>query len=193
MLETSIGHYDGMLNAGFCAVIITVMTEGATRVRQERPARTGLPWISAYLLVPLALHQNTSCLLRKSRHRGLAEFMNAHPELTIGLDRRIVNMAPHVRSGLSMALLRNSIQVDEALRKLVATSASTGERDLRLREILDDEDYDRMRVSARLGEWAAQISVPQICGALLVHPTWARPSQADTTLAQSDASPGTDR
>lgn len=187
MHDASVGHYDGMLNAGFCAVIIAAMTEGAGSTRKNGPGRSGLPWISAYLLVPLALHRRTSASIKTSRHKGLVEFMSAHPELTIDLDRRIANIAPHVRAGLAMARLRNSIQVDDDLRTLVATGGS-GDRMRRLRELLDDEDYDRIGVSARLGEWAVQTSIQQICGALLVRPTLTLPSRGNTPM-ESEAAP----
>jgi hypothetical protein len=172
MNETRVDHYDGMLNAGFCAMIITKMAEGAANVRRAAPVRAGLPWILTYLLGPLALHRETARLIKRSRHRGFTEFFDAHPELSVDMDRRITNMAHHVRAGLSMALLRDTVRLDEDRRSLIATRPSDGQHDLRLREILVRDDYDCLGVSARLGEWAVQVPVAQICGALSVRPVW---------------------
>lgn len=189
MGETIVSHYDGMLNAGFCAVIITAMAEGAASVQQEGRVSLGLPWIAAYLLVPLALYPRSSASIKKSRHRGLAAFMNAHPELAINLERRIAYLTPYVRSGLVVAFLHNSIQLDKSRRNLIAIRESSIDQDPRVRELLSHEDLDCIKASGQLGKWAVQSTVAQICSALLVRPIWTRLLQTDSSIALAGALP----
>jgi len=179
-------HYERMLNAGFCGLVVTSLTEGACG---RDTSAQGLSLISIYLLAPLILHQDASARIKRSPERGLAEFITSHPRLSIGLEYRIMNALPHVRSGLSLALARNAIEFNKNSGMVLSVNAVASRRDSRLRELLASDDYDRVKSSLQLGRWTSHMSVAQICSALTVRPVWTHAAQTIPDEEQPIARP----
>lgn len=184
------GHYEGMLNPGFCAVLLAAMVEAAGAGSSTQDESRGLPWLLAYLLMPFALHQGRAKRIESSKGKSLEDVIRGHPELLADLDRYIANAAPFVRQGLALAISRNTIQVNEEHLTLIATEGRIAANWRRLSEILAGEDWVCVRAAARLGQWAVHESVSQICTILRIQPTWhaSRMLPANRSVTPNEAS-----
>lgn len=168
-------QFDRMLNPGFCGLLVSGLVEGASR---------GLPLVVTYLLVPMLLHRRTVERLHNASSHGLGEFVHQHPDIIIGIDKRIRMTVPNTRAGITVALRRGAIHFVRQTGILVATGAIRISRP-RLRELLSPEDDRRVSASLKLGKWAGSMSVSLICDALAVRPAWGQnePTVPATTLS----------
>lgn len=165
-------QYDRMLNAGFCGITACALVEGSSGGSGGKLAPgLGFPLVSVYLLTPMVLHRKTAERIERSSDRGLAEFLTHYPDSTIGLEHRISITVSNIRAGLSLALARGALRFERSSSELIGTGVIKACRG-RLRELLVAEDDRRVTASLKLGKWAAQMSLPQICNALSIRPVW---------------------
>jgi hypothetical protein len=131
-----------LFNPALGAVIVNFAARG-----HLDDAGAGLPWLAAFLAVPLALHPPTRDSLPRDIRTSMASWAADHPVLRDGFNRRASALAQTTRDGLRFALRTGVLALDSA--RLVPTTeiqrpASTGE----LRSCVD---------AARLcGRWIAR-------------------------------------
>lgn len=164
-METSRQH-NRMLNAGFCGTIVAMLVQGAGQGR-------GVSLIATYLLVPMLLHPYTAQRIVRAREDSLSELVRRHPRIILGFERRITIATPNVRAGIILALRRGALTFD---RETGAFYAGASLDNFRFREILSPDDHAHIDAALRMGRWTTQMSVAQICDALLVRPVLASSS-----------------
>ena len=74
---------------------------------------------------------------------------------------------------MTLALRRGALRVDpETYGFVMADNLDL----VRLRQILEPDDQFHVDAALRLGRWAAQMSLVQICSSILIRPMFGEPS-----------------
>jgi hypothetical protein len=84
-----------LFNPAFSATLLGYASRGFTG---ERPA--GLPWILAFLVVPLILHKATRDVGPKTKVTKFQTWVEKNPAILVGFAERARHMVPHVREGI---------------------------------------------------------------------------------------------
>jgi hypothetical protein len=80
----------------------------------------GLPWLAAFLVIPLALHPPTRDSLPRDIRTSMASWVTAHPVLRDGFNLRVTALAQTTRDALRFAL-RTGVVALESSRLVPAT------------------------------------------------------------------------
>lgn len=93
-----------LLNPPFCATLLGWAARGFATDREG-----GLPWLFAFLIVPLILHKPTRRLAPKTKVSKFQTWVQSNPSVLVGFAERARQVVPHVREtivfGLASGLL----------------------------------------------------------------------------------------
>lgn len=89
---TEVAH---LFNPAFSATLLGYAARGFSG---ERSA--GLPWLFAFLVVPLVLHKATRVVAPKTKATKFQTWVEKNPSILVGFADRSRNMVPHVREGI---------------------------------------------------------------------------------------------
>ncbi|WP_374193267.1 three component ABC system middle component [Curtobacterium sp. ISL-83] len=79
-------------------------TVAAAANRFQTVSSSDMPWELSFLIVPMALHQDTRAAIPSRRDSHLPKWVERHPVIHAGLAPRARAMAPFVREGLRYGL-----------------------------------------------------------------------------------------
>lgn len=187
MISAKLDPFQRMLNPAFCGLIVTTLVEGAANGQGN--GWKGLPLVSIYLLAPMIFHEKTAESVAKQSIKSMADLVNSNPGIVIPLERLVRNWTPQIRSGIQLAIHRQTILFYPSTRGLVATGTIAAIRP-RLNEILTNADKKRIDSALKLGSWAGRMSVVQLCDHLSIRPRWL-PIDVDVnkvSTSETDAS-----
>jgi hypothetical protein len=89
---TEVAH---LFNPAFSAVLLGYAARGFAGERT-----TGLPWLFAFLVVPLVLHKATRDVAPKTKAAKFQTWAEKNPSILVGFADRARSMVPHVREGI---------------------------------------------------------------------------------------------
>lgn len=98
-----------LLNPAFCGVLVA-----ATAAGHEREVGRGLPYVYAFLVLPLVLHPETRERLPISVATKLVTWTERNGELVAQVPRRMADLAPASRAGLLFASIGGAITFGQA-------------------------------------------------------------------------------
>ena len=84
-----------LFNPAFCA---TVLGYAARGFGEERPS--GLPWVLAFVTLPLVLHKSTREVTPTTKRTKFHTWVEKNPSIRIGFAERARSMVPHVREAI---------------------------------------------------------------------------------------------
>ncbi|MBA8992047.1 hypothetical protein FHW23_003334 [Curtobacterium pusillum] len=88
-----------MLNPALVTAVVTAAADQFASV-----AAADMPWELSFLIVPMALHQDTRAAIPSRLDSHLPRWVERHPVIHAGLGPRARAMAPFVREGLRYGL-----------------------------------------------------------------------------------------
>jgi hypothetical protein len=154
-----------LFNPAFCASLLCV---AAKSYDKDLPAGTGIPVITTFLVLPLALHSETRNAFPATTKTSLTRWIGQHPEIHLGLAARVRGFRDITSEGIRYAIAGGIMTMTQAggLRHVPfkprgltrATEASA-------------EVSECFKVAADLGRWFAR--VPN--AAFLFHTLRVRP------------------
>jgi hypothetical protein len=97
-----------MFNPAFIGEIIR-----RTGQAYEEEAAKPMPFILAFLAVPLLIFSDTRNTLEARRHRQLHSWIQMHPEVRVQLALKARELAPYVRQAMAFAINYKSLQLTE--------------------------------------------------------------------------------
>jgi Family of unknown function (DUF6521) len=148
-----------LLNPAFVALLIRQAADA-----HFRTAARPLPWVLAFLVVPVALHRGTRDALPAGVTTSMARWLQDHPELRLSTAVRGRELAPVVREGLMFGIRGGLLQVTDdgglSARRLRRRPPGTT-----LYEPTDDY-RDCTTRAAFMGRWCARSGTPATVMAL---------------------------
>lgn len=96
-----------LFNPAFCATVLACASRGFSSERV-----TGLPWLMAFLVVPLILHKTTRAVAPKIKTTKLHVWIEKNPAIRIGFVERARSMVPHVQEALIFGVTARLLLLD---------------------------------------------------------------------------------
>ena len=84
-----------LFNPAFCATLLGCAARGFAGGRN-----VGLPWLLAFLVVPLVLHKATRDVAPKMKATKFQTWVERNPSILVDFAERARHMVPHVREGI---------------------------------------------------------------------------------------------
>lgn len=136
-----------LLNPAFCSAVLTSTVDDYI---EATPA--GMPFVLAFLVLPVVLHKQTRGALPNNIRTSLAAWMENNPNARVGLVERIRSLTPYTREALLFGAARRSIAFSDSGR-IVLNGGFSGLRKF-LRTTTDETRacIDKARF---LGRWFA--------------------------------------
>lgn len=97
-----------LFNPAFCAVLVHAAASGHSHGALGRP----LPLPLTYIVLPLALHQQTRLELPKTTRTSMVSWVQCNPLVLHGLSRRVSELRPFVSDGIVLALHTEVVETD---------------------------------------------------------------------------------
>lgn len=97
-----------LFNPAFCATVLAYASRGFTSERV-----TGLPWLLAFVVLPLILHKTTRAIAPKVKTTKLHVWIEKNPVIRVGFAERARNMAPHVQEALMFGTATRLLVLDD--------------------------------------------------------------------------------
>jgi hypothetical protein len=113
-----------LLNPAFCGALLAASAAG--HVKDGEGA--GLPYVYAYLVLPLILHPETRARLPTTVATKLVTWAERNGEFVAQLPRRLIELATATREGLLLAGLAGAVTLGDRAELLpgLSTKALTG-------------------------------------------------------------------
>lgn len=135
-----------LLNPAFVGLIGHQVASGF-----QRESGRGLPFVLAFVAVPVVLHAHTRKSIPGNIRSSMAAWLDAHPEALLGFPERAAALVSHVREGLLFATRHGaaSINADGAVmpNPLTRTWAST------VRQLPSSEVHECAKSALFVGRW----------------------------------------
>jgi len=100
-----------LLNPSFCALIVW-----SSAVGYRGAGRGGMPYVLAFLSIPLALHKPTREALPRSVRTTMPAWIEANTYFRVGFAERARSLAPFVREALLFGALHGLLTFDDRQR-----------------------------------------------------------------------------
>lgn len=140
------------------ALVTAVVTAAANRFSSVSAA--DMPWELSFLIVPMALHQDTRTAIPSRLDSHLPKWVERHPVIHAGLAPRARAMAPFVREGL-----RYGLRTEQLI--LHSSGLIHGEPHGRIPRKYGADVPHIIAAAAFLGSWFATIDDPPTVFAVL--------------------------
>lgn len=146
-----------LFNPAFSATLLGYASRGFAGERS-----TGLPWIFAFLVVPLILHKATRTVGPKTKTTKFQTWVEKNPVILVGFAERARDMVPHVREGIIFG-------VNTGLLLWKEDASLFGGPTLPTKELLGDSDEvkDCIRKARTMGSVLANAGTEPTVFALL--------------------------
>jgi hypothetical protein len=146
-----------LFNPAFSARLLGHAARGFAGVRNA-----GLPWLFAFLVVPLVLHKPTRDVAPKTKAAKFQTWAEKNPAILIGFADRARNMVPHVREGIIFGISSGLLEwrEDASLRSGSALRNNGPQID-------SDEVKDCLRKARTMGSVLANAGAEHTAFALL--------------------------
>lgn len=96
-----------LLNPPFCSLLLTLATE-----HYERTAKVNMPYVYAFLVLPIVLHKATREGLPKSTLKSLSTWIEENPTLRALFADNVRALKPFVQEALLYGLVHGCLKVD---------------------------------------------------------------------------------
>jgi len=151
-----------LLNPAFCALVLRDSVKS-----YHDHENTGMPFILAFLLLPLVLHRRTRDSVPQRPTTSFAQWIEKHNEVTVGFDDRVRELSPYTREAIAFGL-QHSVLVIAANGGIVVASESI----MYPSDWRSDSPASRCITCAKnVGRWFAEIGDEStICRLLGVRP-----------------------
>lgn len=104
-----------LLNPAFCALLLWRAVSGFSGA-----ASAGMPFVLAYMVLPVVLHKATRDALPRDTRTSLAAWLENNGALRVRFAERAQSLVPFVREGLLFGTLHGALAIDEHGRLLAA-------------------------------------------------------------------------
>lgn len=151
---------EALFNEAYLGLLIAL----AARHYQDRSSGAAMPWVLAFIVVPLVVHRSVREQLPGSTAARLSNWISSQPVVYAGFGQRAVSLTPFVRRGIRYAVRSQVITIsDGGIRSRIAAQKYT--------VMVSIDAQEAGRQAAFLGRWFAKIGdVPAIFSQLGVMP-----------------------
>lgn len=140
-----------LLNPAFCGEIIKRCIKTYSK---ENPSDKGLPFILAFTVLPLVLHQDIRNKLPKKTSKSLMSWLTDNQDIKVKIPELIKALVPHTKEAIMFLLAYGVIQINEGGKIEVLEKKtrykSTG-----------DEVIESFLKSEFMGKWLAKSGTHQ--------------------------------
>jgi hypothetical protein len=151
---------DALFNEAYLGILIAL----AVRNFNDKSSGKPMPWLLAFIVVPLVIHAAVRDRLPGSTRTRFSSWIADQPLVYAGFGDRALAVAPYARRAMRYALRSGVVMVDgEGLRSNISPTRYT--------RLAGDDAKEAGKQAAFLGRWFAAIEdVPSIFGQLGVEP-----------------------
>lgn len=96
-----------LLNPAFVGLIGHQVAAGF-----QRESGSGLPFVLAFVAVPVVLHARTREALPGNIRTSMTAWLDAHPEALLGFPERATSLVSHVREGLLFGTRHGAVSIN---------------------------------------------------------------------------------
>jgi hypothetical protein len=151
---------DALFNEAYLGLLIAL----AARHYQDKSSGAAMPWMLAFIAVPLVVHRSVREQLPGSTAARLSNWIAGQPVVYAGFPQRALALTPFVRRGIRYAVRSQVIKIsDGGIQSRIAATRYT--------KFISADAQEAGRQAAFLGRWFAKIGdVPAIFSQLGVMP-----------------------
>lgn len=151
-----------LLNPAFCSMLLWHAAKGASE--NSNSIRTSLSFNEAFLILPLALHQNTRESLPVRVSSSFPVWISANPLIVASLPERAKSLVPYTKEAITFGTSGGIFGIESEEIEIVSDYASRVRAAMRQTSA---EVQQCMKKSEFLGKWFAHTGSPETIFTLL--------------------------